>query len=216
MSDSTVQSRESLSAMMDGEASEFELRKVLQTLAKDSDLRKQWLRNHIAGACIRKELLAPPNPDLCNRIQQALEKEANHTAPAIKRFVQPLSRFAVAASVAALAIVGVQQYNRVDSHVQVAATESDTAHREQAAPVQLPSTFTVPRFPVRVVNASSGSNERSMVITKQISPAEHARQQQIEAYLNTLMLRHTENSALNGSQGMLPFARMPISSGEQP
>jgi sigma-E factor negative regulatory protein RseA len=33
--------------------------------------------------------------------------------------------------------------------------------------------------------------------------------EQVQAYLNSLMIEHTGHAAMNTNQGMLPFARMP-------
>lgn len=216
MSDSTVQSRESLSALKDGEASEFELRKVLQTLTTDSELRKQWHRYHLAAAIIRREVVKSPDLALCDRIQAALNEEPAHGTSPVKRLIQPLSRFAVAASVAALAIVGVQQYTQLNgaSEAALAKAEPEVAHDRPATPLQLPSAFSVPRVPVRTVSATAGGIEP--VVVKQADPISLERQKQVELYLNQLMQRHSENSALNSSQGMLPFARMPVSNVDNP
>lgn len=215
MSESTVQSRESLSALKDGEASEFELRKVLQTLATDGELRSRWRRYHLAAASMRREIIHTPDLALCDRILAALNEEPAHGISPVKRLLQPLSRFAVAASVATLAVVGVQQYNQANNPADAALAKSnpEITRERQAAPLQLPSAFSVPRLPVRAVSATTG-NEPVMVQPLDTIPLE--RQKQVELYLNTLMQRHSENSALNSSQGMLPFARMPVSNVDNP
>ncbi|MCZ6709499.1 MAG: sigma-E factor negative regulatory protein [Gammaproteobacteria bacterium] len=45
--------RESLSATVDDEADEFELRRVLDEMEKDSDLRETWARYHLIGSHMR-------------------------------------------------------------------------------------------------------------------------------------------------------------------
>ena len=47
--------KEALSAVVDGEADEFELRRVLDELPKDPALRSSWERYHLIGAAIRRE-----------------------------------------------------------------------------------------------------------------------------------------------------------------
>jgi sigma-E factor negative regulatory protein RseA len=49
------QLKESLSAVMDGEADEFEIRRVLNEAAEDSELRGVWERYHLVSSVIRGE-----------------------------------------------------------------------------------------------------------------------------------------------------------------
>ncbi|MGD8415680.1 MAG: sigma-E factor negative regulatory protein [Pseudomonadales bacterium] len=50
--------KESLSAVMDGEADEFELRRVLDEMGKDAELAGSWERYHLIGAVMRRERIA--------------------------------------------------------------------------------------------------------------------------------------------------------------
>jgi sigma-E factor negative regulatory protein RseA len=47
--------KESLSAVIDGEADEFELRRVLDEVGKDAGLQQSWERYHLIGAVMRRE-----------------------------------------------------------------------------------------------------------------------------------------------------------------
>ena len=51
----TDEMKEALSAIMDGEASELETRRVLDEIARDDDLREIWDRFHIARSAIADE-----------------------------------------------------------------------------------------------------------------------------------------------------------------
>jgi len=50
--------KESLSAVIDGEADEFELRRVLDEVAKDPQLGLSWDRYHLIGSIVRGERVA--------------------------------------------------------------------------------------------------------------------------------------------------------------
>ncbi len=52
--------RESMSAVIDGEADEFEVRRVLDEVEHDDELREKWHRYHLLGAVLRGESLADP------------------------------------------------------------------------------------------------------------------------------------------------------------
>jgi len=47
--------KESLSAVIDGEADEFELRRVLDEIGKDAKLALSWERYHLIGSAMRRE-----------------------------------------------------------------------------------------------------------------------------------------------------------------
>jgi hypothetical protein len=47
--------KESLSAVIDGEADEFELRRVLDEVGKDMELQRSWDRYHLIGSVMRGE-----------------------------------------------------------------------------------------------------------------------------------------------------------------
>ena len=210
MSKSDLQKAEALSALMDGEADEMELRRILKDVDADSELRASWQRYQLASAALRRDL---PDQlvDLSAAVHEAVAKESR-PAQTTQRWLKPLGRFAVAASVTAIAVFGMQQYGLQQSGVPIAAIESPET--EVATPTQLPSNFAVPQLPVRVVSATSGNREpQRPVEIKQVIP-DQATRDQVQRYLNGLMLRHTENAALNTNQGMMPFARMPNKQGE--
>ena len=52
--------RESMSTVIDGEADEFEVRRVLDEIERDEELREKWHRYHVIGASMRGESLANP------------------------------------------------------------------------------------------------------------------------------------------------------------
>ena len=50
--------KEALSAVIDGEADEFELRRVLDEIGKDAKLAASWERYHLIGAVLRRERIS--------------------------------------------------------------------------------------------------------------------------------------------------------------
>ena len=55
MTESEQSLNESLSAAIDGEAEELELRRVLNAAGEDPDLRAKWQRLHLIGGVLRRE-----------------------------------------------------------------------------------------------------------------------------------------------------------------
>ncbi|AUY09284.1 MULTISPECIES: sigma-E factor negative regulatory protein [Aeromonas] len=121
--------KEQLSALMDGDLSEIE---VLNELGTDPTLQDTWSRYHLIGDAMRGDLPVNLQLDLSDSIMLALEDEpailapkpaqpaapqvqpAGKVIPFVRRFGQQVGQYAIAASVAAAVIFGVQQYQGKD------------------------------------------------------------------------------------------------------
>ena len=100
MGDKDMRIQETLSAMMDNEANELDTRRVLRDLADDGELRNSWHRYHLVSTAMHREL--PPRiVDLSSRISAAIATEQVPSST-FSRFLQPLGKVAVAATVALL------------------------------------------------------------------------------------------------------------------
>lgn len=121
--------KEQLSALMDGDLSDME---VLNELGTDPALQDTWSRYHLIGDAMRGDLPVNLQLDLSDSIMLALEDEpailapkpaqpaapqvqpAGKVIPFVRRFGQQVGQYAIAASVAAAVIFGVQQYQGKD------------------------------------------------------------------------------------------------------
>ncbi|TNH74193.1 MULTISPECIES: RseA family anti-sigma factor [Aeromonas] len=127
--------KEQISALMDGDLSDAE---VLNELEMDSDLQDTWGRYHLIGDAMRGDLPVNLQLDLSDSIMAALEDEHtilapkpvetapvlqpavapvktdSNVVPLFRRVGQQLGQYAIAASVAAAVIFGVQQYQGQD------------------------------------------------------------------------------------------------------
>lgn len=127
--------KEQISALMDGDLSDAE---VLNELGMDSDLQDTWGRYHLIGDAMRGDLPVNLQLDLSDSIMAALEDEPtilalkpvetapvlqpavapvktdSNVVPLFRRVGQQLGQYAIAASVAAAVIFGVQQYQGQD------------------------------------------------------------------------------------------------------
>lgn len=97
---------------MDGELEPDQLQQALKEVASQGPLKKAWGRYHLAREVMRQELdlLAPV--DLADKIAMQLEQEPTVLAPrrgsAGSRVKRVVTGMALAASVAAVALVGVR------------------------------------------------------------------------------------------------------------
>lgn len=101
--------KEKLSALIDAELSELEERHVLTALAHDSDLRSAWERYHLIRAAMTRQLSLLAPKGLPERILQGLGEQAQRATP---RYWHYAGGAAIAASVAAIALVGMQALYR--------------------------------------------------------------------------------------------------------
>ncbi|MDR5860317.1 sigma-E factor negative regulatory protein [Halomonas eurihalina] len=106
--------RESLSALMDNEGDELELRRVLKSLDDEPDAADTWRRYHLMRSMLRRESDIDASTDLSVGVMARLQDEP---LPVVESSTQgwrslPLARSAgVAAAVSLMVITGVQFYN---------------------------------------------------------------------------------------------------------
>ena len=125
--------RESLSAAIDGEATELELRRVLNALAKDDALRAEWDRAHLVGAALRGHV-APPADAARPWLEAAAPTAVGRRAPRWERWAWPAAG-AAAAVFAALAVVLTLAPNDVAAPTPAVAVEAGVASAPKVAAV---------------------------------------------------------------------------------
>lgn len=191
--------RESLSALMDDEANELELERVLSQLGGDAELRQIWLRYNLGSSAVHGDQLAHLDWDISARVQSALQDSHTGAAsPAVEgyrqRLMRPLISVGVAASVALTVVVGGQQLARIDDKTSYGYGQSVAAN---SAPVGV--------FGGTVLQANyPGPTVPSL------QPATRDAYQDIaQQRMRWYMQQHAEQAALNSPQGLVPFARVP-------
>ncbi|MEH6518402.1 MAG: sigma-E factor negative regulatory protein [Halioglobus sp.] len=190
--------RESLSALMDDEANELELERVLSQIDQNEDLRQVWSRFNSTRVVLAGEQAGLVQTDISRRVKAALSDEQSAVTSGLwQRMMRPVASFAVAASVAATVVIGGQQL------VQLSGGDS-TASQAVASGVS-PIGF-VNSLGARPLQASYGNTSAVPVLSPatRTAYAELARQR-MKAYSQ----EHAEHSALNTPQGLIPFARVP-------
>ncbi len=101
--------REHLSALVDGEISLETSRFLVRRLGADDELRATWTRYHLIRDCLRHQDGSIAGEDLCARVGRALENEqpVKKSRPFPTGWLKPVAGLAIAASVALMAIVAV-------------------------------------------------------------------------------------------------------------
>lgn len=191
MSRETLQ--ESLSAVMDNEADELELRRVLAA-SDEPEMRATWSRYQLARAVMHKELLEP-RLDIAAAVSAALSDEAV-PAKVARGPWRGLGRIAVAASVTVAVLAGVRFYN-----------QDDLAGAQLAQQATQP-TLVAPQTQGPAVLAGYTEDADSM----RQGPQLNAQPQQLgsewhEQRLPAYLRQHAQQGAANGADAVLPYAR---------
>jgi len=104
---------EALSAFVDGEHSKN--KDILEDLVHDDVMREVWKRYHLIRDCLRGNLSEKIHNNFISEVNQYLENEptiiSNNKTKQFK--LEPVIGFAIAASVAAVAILGIQNKNNI-------------------------------------------------------------------------------------------------------
>ncbi len=184
--------QESISAIMDGEADELELRRVLNEVIEDPELCAKWERYHLIRSYLHGDHLITSNDALKQSIHAELEIEIEQgdadspelgvidsgtdgSLSATGTWGGRVTAFAVAAGVALAVVVGF------------------SLNRQE--PSDLPQVAQVQITPVQ-------SNSTSAAVFSDVPT-----QQDIER-ARAYMLHHTQQSAMNNPPGAIPFVKM--------
>lgn len=181
--------QESLSAVMDNEADELELRRVLAACGEDAELRATWSRYQLARAVMHREP-AMPKLDIAAAVSAALADEA---VPA-SRSRNPwrnVGRLAVAASVTLAVLAGVRMYHQDDSVANGLAQQGATPQ------------IALPQVQGPAVLAGYTQDEAPQVITNAQGGQTTWHEQRLPGYLR----QHAQQSAVSGTDSALPYAR---------
>lgn len=228
--------RESLSALMDNEGDELELRRVLKSMDESPDAAATWRRYHLMRSLMRREPDVDVMTDLSAGITARLRDEPFpqievDTPPSRRAF--PLARSAgIAAAVSLMVITGVQFYNSglpgsgetkmVNNPGVPAATTSSgqVSTGQQISPVALsaldstitsrPSLADLPLFQGQASSAGQGV----MTVGAQTpmfmlpSPQQSLRSDEDQArLLQSYLDRHAEGAAYRSGDAWMPLLR---------
>ena len=192
---------ESLSAMMDGEAQDLETRRVLKELSSNdgtnaSIIRGKWQRYHAISAVMRGGVVS--DVDYSSAISEAINDEVALKTNPFRKILSSSGRFAIAASVAMVAIMGVQQFEQSELNLNDTTSFAQIDNKsvdDIVGPVnQVPLGWMLDAD-IRAVSSEG-------IAEKQYSEKE------IRLYLAYILAKHSNQAPYVRNQGMLPYARI--------
>lgn len=185
---------EKLSAMMDGELIGRDRDIVIDQIESDPETRGRWQRYHMIGDTLRSTMPGTVSPDLAVRLNQMLANEPTILAPktglrsSYKNFIKPLAGMAIAASITAVAVLGIQQQNQelpgTDTFSQVAISEAG------------------------MVSSSTTDKAMADTVTVRTVKYQAGKSNQDADNLTPYILNHNQYNSRLGVQGVSPYARL--------
>ena len=176
---------EFLSTLVDGEHGKN--KGILEELIHDDDMKGTWNRYHLIRDCLRGNLTNNIYNNFTSKVSQTLENEPTvRTSKKTKLFKQEsIIGFAIAASVAILAILSIQYKTNLPS-----ITIEDAVVMDQSIVEPKFETFSFPEAPISPAAIKQSSNS----ITEQ--------------RLNNYLINHSKYKHNVRMNGVLPYARI--------
>lgn len=222
-------SEELLSALLDGECTPGEIKRLLDELEQAPAVQQRWTRMCLVREAADSTKVRQPAMDFCAGVMAAIEREqaATPAAPRPAKVValqprrpavaavrrsrwQPLAGLAAAASIAAIASVG--GYRLLNQPVGTSGTVASAGQPADAAGVPQQQVAFLPAAepqPAKLVQVSNtvGGDEPVETRWSQLD-AETARQ------LNEYMMEHSNMRAEQGVGAALSYPRMMVRTAE--
>ena len=212
---------EAISALMDNQASELELQRILKVSEHDERVKVTWSRYQMLGAALRGEQIVAASPDFAARLSAAIAAEdaltsvTPLTSKTQEGWWHQLGRVALVASVAGGMILGVQQFNTAGSvsSAQMASNSAPVTAPVVTTPnITLPSGINAPAINTRTVAAQTGYEVRPQETRRVMFQPRQANtpvsNEEVTRYVNQMIQAHSDNAAMNSGQGVLPYARV--------
>lgn len=191
---------ESLSALVDGETTEWEGKRLIAELERDESLREEWHLHQLTSASLNKSELS--GVDLSARISEALESESRPVH--FGSFFKPFTQVAVAASVAVFALLGIQQmplYTNLDESAVEAPSLAEQTTDIQ--PVVIPEGFELPPIQAQTVSSTTAVQVNHVSETVDVPSFNKA---ELDEHIQDAISTHVENTS-ESLNSVLPLVR---------
>ncbi|MDP0563502.1 MAG: sigma-E factor negative regulatory protein [Candidatus Endonucleobacter sp. (ex Gigantidas childressi)] len=211
---------ESLSVVLDGQASEFELRRVLDGISNDEELRQAAFRYQRIGDVIRGDADKFADVDLSGRVMTAIGTDSKNKTSnnkfrrsvwddvksswIFRNWYSYVSGGAVAASVVLAVVMSFRNYNDQPSEELLADESSSIFSGILSDPAQVGSNY----YGVPGILASYHSQQKENVSEERLINTRSAVDQAVRSRFLGYALQHAELAAMSTSLWILPFARL--------
>ncbi len=233
-------SDERLSSLLDGELDDTQQRHAVDALGGDAEARERWERFHLAGDALHGDLAEAIDPRFASRVMAAIDDEPAILAPSLprqsststsstrthapSRLSKRFAGLAVAASVAAVAVMGVESLYHEDpaapfnqqvaenntppsDYIRLAKQPSLPAAASLASVVNAPLMISPLAVPSPLA-ASSPLAAPSQTARAEMLRAHPDIVRRIDPRLHKYLIDHSQQAARSNIQGVVPYARI--------
>lgn len=227
-------SDEQLSSLLDGELDESRRRHALEALSHDAEARERWERFNLARDALHGNLPDGIDLQFSSRVRAAIDDEPAILAPpprnpaastdapageihAPSRFSRRFAGLAVAASVAAMAVMGVETLYRDDPAAPGGAqlAQGTDAQPDFVRLAKRPVPPAPAMAPVNTPQASTMTNPSLAAARVEVLRAHPEIVRRIDPRLHKYLINHSQQAARSNIQGVMPFARIVTYPGAQ-
>ncbi|WP_330926325.1 sigma-E factor negative regulatory protein [Candidatus Sororendozoicomonas aggregata] len=214
---------DALSAVMDGQASEFEMHRVLDSLQSNDALREAAIRYQRIGDTLRHETNRFADIDISRGVMAAIDQEEKRSsrvneriektrflgAGSFARLMESMNgafgRVAIAASVVFAVVLGTRSYNSDSVTPEALVADAGNNSMTLSQPIQV----NAQHYGGMGILAGYGAGHQSESISpEQIAYAQRVADRATRERFRAYALQHAELSAMTKGQGVLPFARL--------
>lgn len=203
----TEQSGERISSLVDGELDDqLEIDSCLDHLVTNKEASHCWERYHLIADTLKRNLPRVIDRQLASRVMAELENEPTVLAP--PRMASSLGKrvagLAVAASVATVAVLGVQFMYKED--VMAPSSQLAQTHGSKTQGTKLPVNKEFIHRDVQTVTQTVNPPSSSSQSFVQQHPSQIIKQ--YHPNLNKYLLNHNQRASRGVVQGVIPYARI--------
>lgn len=183
---------ETLSTVVDGEL-DVRDNQILPNIAANDGSRATWARYHLIGDVLRDSLADVAPANFSEQLRNKIDREPTMLIPhqAKRRWLTPAAGFAIAASVAALAVIGIQQLQ-----------PTPMAHDATEIAAVTPAPVQAPAIQEALVAPAQKIAESPVVL----NPVQGSIQTQRR--LNGYLVKFNEQRSSLGVPGVNPYVRI--------
>lgn len=201
--------KESLSALLDDEHKEIDLRRVLKE-KDDAVVNQSWASYTLTRQVMQKEVSARCDAGFAAAVSAAIAEEPLPASSSQRQNIaQSLTgKVAVAACFTLAVLIGVDQWAPVD---QEQAQDSVVADAPAEPAAIVPSGFELPPLNARTVSNTVGADYALPVqpsALQSVKAQEMVLSPELQQELSRLMFKHAENASANGGLSITPFTRV--------
>lgn len=201
---------ERLSQLMDGEADDRDGR-IIDDLIHDPAAQDTWWRYHILADVLKHETVMLAHRDLAHRISAALDIEPAVLIPKSlmrrRDWSTPLAGLAIAASVAVIAILGIQHKGEQIQGIPAVMPQTVAKASLQLPEITAPSIQELLPLSTPIVRQFNPPAKLASIETRERGIAPEA--SPVYSHMNSYLLNYNEyRTTETRIQGMLPYVRI--------